>query len=190
MEGAIVINNLEMIDASDADKEQWNVIIETPKGSHNKYKYDDKLRIFRLAEALPEGLAFPFDFGFLPSTLGADGDPVDVLLLMDQPTFCGCLVPSRLVGIIEAEQTEKDQTKERNDRLVAIPLKTRRYKNIRSVKDCDQHMVKEIERFFMTYDEDSGKKFKVLSLHGPHRAELLAKNGMKKFNRRHRHKSR
>src|ERR1700733_8357960 len=98
----------ETIPACDEDYEQWRVIIETPKGSRNKYDYSVEFKCFQLGKVLPEGMVFPFDFGFLPSTLGEDGDPVDVLLLMDQPTFCGCVVPSRLIGVIEAQQTEKD----------------------------------------------------------------------------------
>src|SRR5690348_7042755 len=82
----------------------WRVVIETPKGSHNKYNFDEELGLFVLGGVLPEGMSFPYDFGFLPGTLGEDGDPLDVLLLMDQPAFSGCVVPSRLIGVIEAEQ--------------------------------------------------------------------------------------
>ncbi len=92
-----------------------NVIIETPKGSRNKFKYDEEFGLFRLSGLLPVGAVFPFDFGFVPSTAGEDGDPLDVLLLMDEPAFAGCLVTSRLIGVIEAEQTEEGKA-ERNDR--------------------------------------------------------------------------
>jgi inorganic pyrophosphatase len=83
------------------------VIIETPKGSRNKFKYDPALRMFKLSKVLPEGMVFPYDFGFVPSTKGDDGDPVDVLVLMDEPTFPGCLLECRLVGVLEAGQEEK-----------------------------------------------------------------------------------
>ena len=129
-------DHLGTIDSMDPDEEEWRVIVETPQGSHNKYDYDTELHIFKLAKVLPEGLAFPFDFGFLPSTLGADGDPLDVLLMTEQQTFSGCLVPSRLIGVIEAEQTEVGGTGKRNDRLVAIPLKSCRYASMRSLKDA------------------------------------------------------
>jgi inorganic pyrophosphatase len=167
------------------DDDEWRVIVETPKGSCNKYRYDVENHIFTLAQVLPEGLAFPLDFGFLPSTLGADGDPLDVLLLMDQPAFCGCMVPSRLVGVIEAEQTERDGIPERNDRLVAVPLKTHRYGKIHSVKDLEKQMVAEIERFFVNYNQEEGKKFKILDLRGPGRAESLARKGIKQFAKKH-----
>ena len=93
-----------------------NIVIEVPKGSRNKYVYDDALGLFRLKKILPAGAVFPFDFGFIPSTIGGDGDPLDVLVLMDEPAFPGCLVPARIVGVIEADQTERDGTIHRNDR--------------------------------------------------------------------------
>src|SRR4029453_9457458 len=103
------------------DKESGyvNAIIDTPKGSRNKFKYDDKLGLFKLGGALPLGAVFPFDFGYVPSTKGGDGDPLDILILMDEPAFPGCLVPAKLIGVIEAEQTEGGETT-RNDRLIAV----------------------------------------------------------------------
>src|SRR5438876_43986 len=98
---------------------ELNVVIETPQGSRNKFTFDEELCLFKLGGVLPLGAAFPFDFGFLPDTMGQDGDPLDVLVLMDEPAFPGCLVPARLIGVIEAEQTEKGKT-ERNDRLIAV----------------------------------------------------------------------
>src|SRR4051812_16032600 len=84
-----------------------NVILETPKGSRNKYAFDVGLGIFKLKKSLPAGAVFPFDFGFIPSTVGEDGDPLDVLMLMDEPAFPGCLVEGRLLGVMEVTQTKK-----------------------------------------------------------------------------------
>ena len=95
------------------------VVIETPKGSPNKLAFEPRYGTFVLKGVLPAGAVFPFDFGFVPSTRAEDGDPLDVLVLMDAPVFPGCIVPSRLVGVIEAEQTEDGKT-ERNDRLLAV----------------------------------------------------------------------
>src|SRR6476660_5284343 len=78
-------------------------IIETPKGSRNKFKYDPESKLFMLGGLLPEGMMFPFDFGFVPSTLGEDGDPVDMMVLMDAPAHCGCLIDVRVIGLIEAK---------------------------------------------------------------------------------------
>jgi inorganic pyrophosphatase len=77
------------------------VIIETPKGCRNKYKYDPEFGAFKLSKVLPEGMVFPYDFGFIPGTKADDGDPIDVLLLMDQPAFPGCVIESRLIGVLE-----------------------------------------------------------------------------------------
>src|SRR5687768_2460693 len=126
------------------DAGYWHVVIETPKASHNKYRYDDTLGLFLLDGVLPEGMSFPYDFGFLPGTRGDDGDPLDVLLLMDQPAFCGCVVPSRLIGVIEAEQTERDGTCGRNDRIVAVPVKSRVHGETRGLGDLDAQRVREI----------------------------------------------
>src|SRR5213595_2139587 len=92
-------------------------IIETPKGCRNKFDYDPDSGLFMLGGLLPEGMMFPFDFGFIPSTLGEDGDPLDIMVLMDAPAHVGCLIEVRIVGVIEAKQTEKGET-ERNDRLL------------------------------------------------------------------------
>src|SRR5262249_11212882 len=94
-----------------------NVVIEAPRGSRNKYKYDERHGLFRLSKVLPLGACFPYDFGFIPSTRAEDGDPVDVLVLTEEPAFAGCVLPVRLLGVIEAEQTEGGKTV-RNDRLV------------------------------------------------------------------------
>jgi inorganic pyrophosphatase len=101
------------------DKQLFKVVVETPKGSRNKYAFDPDNRVFELKKVLPAGMAFPYDFGFLPSTKGGDGDPLDVLVLMDEPAFPGCVLKCRVIGVIEGEQGNKKR-KERNDRLVAI----------------------------------------------------------------------
>jgi inorganic pyrophosphatase len=101
-------------------------IIETPKGKRSKFDYDRKLRAFRLKTVLPEGMSFPLDFGFIPSTLCDDGDPLDVMVLCDEPTTVGAALDVRLIGVIEAEEDEKDRT-ERNDRLLAVAAVSRLY---------------------------------------------------------------
>ena len=143
--------------AFDPDSGTLNAVIETPKGHRNKYKFDEKRGLFLLDGVLPAGAVFPFDFGFVPSTLGGDGDPLDVLVLMDEPAFTGCLVPSNLIGVIEAEQTEDGET-ERNDRLIAVAAKSRNHREIRSLDQIDENLVREIEHFFVSYNEVKGKR--------------------------------
>jgi len=87
--------------------DELRIVIETPKGSRNKYSYDPECDCMQLSTVLPEGMSFPYDFGFIPSTLGDDGDPLDVLILMDAPVVPGCIVRARLLGAIQAKQKEK-----------------------------------------------------------------------------------
>lgn len=160
-----------------------HVIIDTPKGSRNKYKYDEDLGLFKLGGVLPAGAVFPFDFGYVPSTLGGDGDPLDVLLLLDEPAFVGCLVEARLIGVIEAEQTEKGETT-RNDRLLAVAAASRAHKQARSLNSLNETLLDEIEHFFVSYNEIKNKVFKPLGRSGPQRALELIKAGEKLFRQR------
>src|SRR5947209_6238977 len=100
----------------DAKTAVCRVIVETPKGFRNKFNYDPDSGLFMLGGLLPEGMMFPFDFGFIPSTLGEDGDPLDIMILMDAPAHVGCLIEARIIGIITAEQVEDGKSKS-NHRL-------------------------------------------------------------------------
>ena len=140
-------------------KSTINVIIETPHGSQNKLAYDPQLKVFKLKKTLPLGSVFPFDFGFIPNTKGQDGDPLDVLVIMEQPAYPGCLVECRLIGILEATQKEKKGGAIRNDRIVAISKCSVMYCDIRRLSELNKNMVDEIEKFFIGYNEQEGKKF-------------------------------
>ena len=158
---------------------ELNVIIETPKGCRNKYKFDEKLNLFKLGGILPLGATFPFDFGFIPSTLGGDGDPLDVLILMDEPAFAGCLVPARLLGVIEAEQTE-DGVTERNDRLIAVASKSKAHSHVKSLNDLNESVIEEIKHFFISYNQAKGKEFKPIGQFGNRKAQKLVEEGEKR----------
>jgi inorganic pyrophosphatase len=160
-----------------------NVIIETPKGSRNKFNYDEATGLFKLGGVLPAGAAFPFDFGFVPSTLGGDGDPLDVLVLMDEPAFTGCLVRVRAVGVVEAEQTERDGEPTRNDRLIGVAAESRLHKGVRTLAALGDALLDEIEHFFVSYNDFKGKEFRPLRRSGPARAVSLVEEGMKEFAR-------
>ena len=142
------------------------VVIETPKGSRNKYAFDPEQRVFALKKVLPEGMVFPHDFGFIPSTKAQDGDPLDVLILMDEPAFSGCVVQARLVGIIEGEQ-KKDGRTERNDRLLAVAESSHTHSDVRSLKDLNDSLLNELEDFFVNYHANDGTNFEVLACKGP-----------------------
>jgi inorganic pyrophosphatase len=161
----------------DADEKQIiQVIIETPKGSRNKYAFDQQDRIFGLKKVLPAGMTFPYDFGFVPSTLADDGDPVDVLVLMDEPAFPGCLLKCRIVGIIQATQGTKKK-KERNDRIIAIEQDNHSFASIQHVDDLGKAFAEELEEFFVNYHALSGEKYRILALKGPGEARKCIKRG-------------
>ena len=143
-------------------KDSVDIIIETPKGCRNKYAYDEGSRGFRLKKILPAGTVFPFDFGFIPNTKGEDGDPLDVLVIMDEPAYPGCIVESRIVGALKAKQTERNKKTERNDRLIAVSVVSNSYSEVRSLEDINKNILDEIEHFFISYNEQAGKKFEPL----------------------------
>ena len=163
----------EKINPFDKETGELNVIIETPKDCRNKYAFDDVLGVFVLKGVLAAGHSFPYDFGFIPQTLGGDGDPLDVLVLMDEAAFAGCLVPSRLIGVIEAEQTERDGQRTRNDRLIAIAADSHTHTHVKSINDLNENLVAEIEHFFVSYNQIKGKEFKPLGRFGARKAKGL-----------------
>jgi len=141
------------------------VIIETPAGSRNKFSYDPDQGIFTLKKVLPAGMTFPYDFGFLPQTIAQDGDPLDVLLLMDQPAFPGISVHAHLIGVIEGEQLD-GKKKTRNDRLVAVAHATNAYANVRKLADLPGKWLKELEDFFVNFHQLEGKTCRLLGCKG------------------------
>jgi inorganic pyrophosphatase len=168
---------------------ELQIIIETPKGSRNKFDYDEEHGLFKLGGVLPAGAVFPFDFGFVPSTVGGDGDPLDVLLLMDEPAFPGCLVPARLVAVIEAVQTERDGERTRNDRLIAVAADSHTHKSVRTLADLDAALLDEIEHFFVSYNEIKGKTFEPLGRFGPIKAARLIEEAAQEFRQKTGNKS-
>ncbi len=160
-----------------------NAVVETPQGSRNKYKFDEKRNLFELSKILPAGNTFPFDFGFIPSTLAGDGDPLDVILLMDQPSFTGCLVPARLVGVIEAVQT-KNGKDERNDRLIAVPAMSQDHRDIKELDQLSASLLTQIEHFFVSYHELEAEPWKPIGRAGAGKARELVQEGMREHSKR------
>ena len=152
------------------------VVIETPKGSRNKYAFDQDEGIFRLKRVLPAGMEFPYDFGFVPSTKADDGDPVDVLVLMDEPAFAGCVLKCRIIGIIEGEQGNKSD-KKRNDRIVAVEKENHSFADIQHIDDLGKKFREELEEFFVNYHKLSGENYRVIGIKGPAAARKYIKKG-------------
>lgn len=158
-------------------------IIETPKGCRNKFDYDPDSNLFMLGGLLPEGLMFPFDFGFIPSTLGDDGDPLDVMVLMDVPAHVGCLMQIRVIGIIEARQTQDGKT-ERNDRLLGVAVHSYDHEKLNNIEDVSKTLLDQVEAFFVSYNLQRGKKFNITGTGGPKKALKCLKVGMDQFERK------
>lgn len=148
------------------------VIIETARGARNKMAYDEKLGVFRLKKVLPEGMTFPYDFGFVPSTLAEDGDPLDALVLMDEPGTMGCVVDCRLIGAILGEQGA-GKKKRRNDRLVVVAIPSHTHADLKRMADLNATLLEELEKFFVNYHAVDDEKFRVLGCKGPRRAREL-----------------
>lgn len=157
------------------DRNMLRVVIETPKGSRNKFAFDPKERTFELKKVLPSGMAFPYDFGFVPSTKADDGDPVDVLVLMDEPAFPGCVLSCRPIGVIEGEQGDKKK-RVRNDRIVAVEKDAHSWEDIKKVDDLGKPFVRELEEFFVNYHRLTGKRYRIVGLKGPDAVRKMVKS--------------
>lgn len=155
------------------------VTIETPKGSRNKFKYDPAKRTYELSRVLPEGMVFPHDFGFVPKTKSGDGDPIDVLVLTDEPLFPGCMVSCSLIGVIEEEQTEEGEVM-RNDRLVAVAQASLLYSEMKNVDDLNPVMRAQIEDFFRSNKKEPGVSVRILGWRGPEEGRELLRRSRKR----------
>ncbi|HVU53118.1 MAG TPA: inorganic diphosphatase [Polyangia bacterium] len=164
-------------------EEVLHVVIETARGGRNKMAYDEALGVFRLKTVLPEGMSFPRDFGFVPSTEGDDGDPVDALVLMDEPGTTGCLVACRLIGVILGEQGEKGK-RIRNDRLLAVAIPSHTHGDLEHVDDLNRNLLEELETFFVNYHSQYGETYRVLGCKGPRAAWKLVKEGERRWKKR------
>lgn len=131
-----------------------------------------------LAGLLPEGMMFPFDFGSSPSTLGDDGDPLDILVLMDAPAHVGCLIDVRIIGINRAEQTQDGKT-ETNDRLLGATVHSYSHEDLETIGDIRKALLAQVEEFFISYNKQRGKKFKITGTDGPKKAISFLKESIK-----------
>lgn len=151
-----------------------HAVIETPKGCAAKYNFDAETQMFKLRKILPEGMVFPFHFGFIPSTKAQDGDPLDVLVLLDEPAWPGCIVKCTLIGVMQATETSEGKTS-RNDRLIATAVASEKYNKLQDLSQMDEYLQQEIENFFNTYNNLEKKEFKVIGKKGSKVAKELIK---------------
>ena len=160
-----------------------NIIVETPRGTRNKYAFDVEIGLFQLQKTIPEGLQWPYDYGFIPGTLGEDGDPLDVLFLSDEPTFPGCYAQGRLLGVIRIEKNKKQ-----NDRLLAcakrnagVSLSTDPYEK---VDDLPKPMLDSLCRFLVEYAEAAGADVQCSGVDGRKKALQAIRYGIAAFRKR------
>ncbi|MCC6646801.1 MAG: inorganic diphosphatase [Polyangiaceae bacterium] len=146
----------------------FNVVVETPAGSQNKYKYDPKLGVFRLNRVLFSGASFPFDFGFVAGTRGGDGDPLDALVLAPAPMFPGCLVRARVLGVLLAKKAGKE-----NHRVITTPVVAKRLQAVRGIEDLPVGRLAEIEQFFRAILNVDGQEHALLGFGGRDEAEAI-----------------
>jgi inorganic pyrophosphatase len=157
------------------DSDLVHVIMETPLKSRNKFAYDEKTGLYKLKKMLPDGLAFPFGMGFIPGTKGADGDPLDALVLIREIIYPGCLVEAKLLGVIEAEQKEKGKKKVRNDRFLVMVEGHESYEHVNSIEDLGEKKIRAIGDFFEAYNKFEGRKFTVINIVKARKAHKLIK---------------
>jgi inorganic pyrophosphatase len=170
--------SLDKIPAFDQNDGAINAIVETPKGSRGKFKYEGKFGTFSLHSILPLGFTFPYDFGFIPSTEGEDGDPLDILLIVEVPVPTGALIKASLIGVIETEQQEEGGKPIRNDRLIGAANGIREQCAIRSMDDLPPQTIEQIKTFFVDYARQQGKKLTPLNIGNAKAAMKIVKRGL------------
>ena len=150
------------------------VVIETPKNSRLKFAFDHDRRVIVLKKILPAGMVFPYDFGFVPSTVAPDGDPIDVLVLMDEPAFPGCVLDARIIGVIRGEDQLPSGETRRNDRLLAVANLSHAFAEIHTLDDLPEILLNHMSEFFVQYPHLlGGKVYKLLGPAGPEEATRL-----------------
>lgn len=164
----------------DRKKRQCKAIIETPKGRRTKFKYENDSHLFTLSKVLPQGFSFPFDFGFIPSTTGEDGDPLDIVVLMDEPGHVGCLLQVRLLGAIKIEQTSEGK-KITDPRLIGVPLQSFDFADIHELTDLRQDLTEQFAEFLALYNKNSGTQDKVTGTCDAEEAMDLLEEGARRF---------
>ncbi len=134
-----------------------NVLIEIPGGSKNKYEFDKEMNALILDRVLFSSVKYPYDYGFVPNTLEDDGDPLDGMVMMDEPTFPGCVIAARPIGMLEMIDGG-----DRDEKILCVPAEDPRYVQVKSLKDVQPHRLEEIAEFFRSYKNLEKKETKIL----------------------------
>ncbi|MDG3580987.1 MULTISPECIES: inorganic diphosphatase [Galbibacter] len=134
----------------------FDVLIEIPKGSRNKYEYDFKLKKIRYDRMIFSSMMYPADYGFIPETLALDGDPLDVLVLVTEPTFPGCVMEVKPIGVFHMED-EKGP----DEKVICVPVSDPIWNRVNDLSELNPHLIKEIEHFFQVYKDLEKKKVSI-----------------------------
>lgn len=163
--------NPQTLPLGDKFPETFNTFIEIPKGTHNKYEYDEELGCMKLDRTLFSAMYYPVDYGFIPQTRDEDGDALDALVLTDSPVFPGCVVEARAIGMLKmVDGGEVD------DKILCVPTGNAHFKDVTSIDDIDKHTLNEIANFFETYKILQKKEVKVEGWHSKAEAiEIIKK---------------
>jgi inorganic pyrophosphatase len=166
------------------DQRNLRVVVETPRGANIKLKYDDRHGCFSLTRIMPLGVVYPYDFGFIPQTLAQDGDPLDVLVLIDAATYPGVVIPSRLIGALQIE--ERGMRGRPNHRLVAVPIKAARKDDLRDLSGLGERVQRELERFFIVATAFTAKDPQIRGWVGPEAASDMVHKAIQRYRDRRR----
>jgi inorganic pyrophosphatase len=155
-------------------KGSYHVVVESPRGSTVKLKYEPMLGAFTISKPLVRGLRYPFDWGFVPSTLGPDGDPLDALVYWDIVTYPGVVLPCRPLGILKVDERKKKKNgRQRNDRLLMVPVSADRAEHLQSHQDLSRRERQELEHFFLTVTAFTSKNVRILGWEGAEAAVAM-----------------
>ena len=164
------------IDPGKQIPKEFDAVIEIPLGSVNKYEYDKKLHVFRLDRTLHSPVHYPGDYGFIPGTLALDGDPLDVVVLVDAPSFTGCLMEVRPIGLLSmVDQGQRDS------KILAVHNNDPRYKAVSGYEEIYPHLLREVEHFFSIYKDLEGKKTETMGWEDVARARTVIENCRKRY---------
>lgn len=169
-----------------ASEDLVNVIVDTPKGSSEKFKYDLEARCYRVSRILPRGSVFPYDFGSIPQTLAEDGDPLDIVIICEAASFTGCLMNAKLIGTLSAEQREGNKVI-RNDRLLGVPVTEVNPAEFSNIKELPLKLVEELENFFVSYNRAHGREYRPIGRDGPDWAAQALAAAEQRYRQRQRH---
>jgi inorganic pyrophosphatase len=154
----------------------FDVLVEIPKGSRNKYEYDFKLKRMRYDRMIFSSMMYPADYGFIPETLALDGDPLDVLVLVTEPTFPGCVIEVKPIGVFHmADEKGPDE------KIICVPVSDPSASKLEDLSDCNPHLIKEIEHFFKVYKDLENKKVDVGGWGDVHEAKAIIQKCIERY---------